>query len=135
MRGALRRLRAALPALTLCCGVLSQLSGCTLYNSIFHRAHDHGCSEKPFSSNTQNLPGLAVPPGMTPPDTRNQVKIPTLDEPERARARNEPCLDQPPSYATGTSIAVPARARPPMGQAPLPPAPAPPTVPAAPPQQ
>lgn len=120
MRVAKLRPYAALPALCLCC-VPPLLSGCSIYNSVFHRSHDHGCSEKPFQGNTENLPGLQVPEGMTPPDPRNQIKIPTLNEPERVRAKAEPCLAQPPSYSSGSSIALPTRTGTPMGT----PAPAP----------
>jgi hypothetical protein len=120
----IRRARAAVCALCLSCCALPLLSGCSVYNSLFHRSHDHGCSEKPFSGNTESVPGLVVPEGLSPPDTRNGIKIPTLNEPERVRAKNEPCLAQPPSYATGTSIAVPVRSGAPMG------APAPAPIPA-----
>jgi hypothetical protein len=125
--------RAALPALCLCCCAMPLLAGCSVYNRLFHRSHDVGCSEKPFEANTENLPGLVVPEGLSPPDTRNEIKIPPLNEPERVRAKSEPCLAQPPSYGTGTSIAVPVRSGTPMGApAPAPepmPAPAPPAIP------
>jgi hypothetical protein len=123
------RARAALSALCLCCCAIPMLSGCSLYGALFHRSHDNGCSEKPFRGSTENLPGLVVPEGLSSPDVRNEVKIPALNEPERVRAKNEPCLAQPPSYGTGTFIAVPVRSGTPMGApapAPLPaPAPAP----------
>jgi len=99
---------------------------------MFHRSHDHGCSEKAFQGDTSNLPGLTVPVGLTPPDTRNQVKIPTLNEPERMRAKNEPCLAQPPSYATGSPIAIPVRSGAPIGVAPAAPVPISPVEPAPP---
>jgi hypothetical protein len=125
VRSAKLRPYAALPALCLCC-VLPLLSGCSVYNSWFHRSRDHGCREKPFEGNNESLPGLQVPEGMTPPDPRNQIKIPKLTEPERRRAKTEPCLAQPPSYASGSSIALPTRSGTPMG------APAPAPVPVAP---
>jgi hypothetical protein len=125
VRAATVKARAALPALCLCLGALPLLSACSLYHSLFHRSHDRGCSEKPFSANTENLPGLLVPEGLSPPDTRNAIKVPTLTEPERLRAKIEPCLAQPPSYGSGTSISVPVRSRAPMGE----PAPAPVPVP------
>ena len=119
-----RRIAAALPALALTCAPL--LSGCSFWNSVFHRSHDHGCFEKPFRGNIENLQGLQVPEGMTPPDPRNQIRIPKLTEPERVRAKTEPCLSQPPSYASGSSIALPTRTGVPMG------APAPVPVPISP---
>ena len=134
MRANSPRPYAALPALCLCCCALPLLlSGCSMYNRLFHRSHDIGCSEKPFQGNTENLPGLAVPEGMTPPDSRNQVRIPSLNEPERVRAKTEPCLAQPPSYKSGTFIAIPVHTGTPMG-APAPaPVPIEPTTPTLPP--
>ena len=128
MTAAKLRIRAALRALCLCCCAVPLLTGCTLYNKMFHRSHDHGCTEKPFEGNTDNLSGLVAPPGLSQPDKRNEIKIPGLNEPERVRAKSEPCLAQPPSYSTGSSISVPVRSGTPMGApAPLP---APPVVPA-----
>jgi hypothetical protein len=127
---------AALPALCLlCCALPLLLSGCSMYNRLFHRSHDIGCSEKPFRGNTENLAGLVVPEGMTPPDSRNQVRIPSLNEPERVRAKTEPCLAQPPSYKSGTSIAIPVHTGTPMGApapAPVPIEPTTPTLPMGP---
>jgi hypothetical protein len=127
VRAATLSARAGLPALCLCLGALPLLSACSLYNSVFHRSHDTGCSEKPFAGNTENLPGIVVPEGLSAPDTRNVVKVPALNEPERARAKSERCLAQPPSYGTGTSISVPVRSRAPMGEPAPAPVPAPPT--------
>jgi hypothetical protein len=116
----------------LCLAACLALSGCSVWNAVFHKSRDHGCSQKPFQGNTVNLPGLQVPEGMTPPDPRNQVRIPSLSEPERMRARTEPCLSQPPSYASGSSIALPTRTGLPMG-APAPaPVPVSPTAPVVP---
>jgi len=120
------RIRGSLSLACLGVCALTQLTGCSVYNGVFHRSRDHGCSEKPFAGNITNLPGLTVPEGLSPPEARNQVKIPVLNEPERARARSEPCLAQPPSYASGSSIAIPVRSGAPMG------APAPTPVPVSP---
>jgi hypothetical protein len=108
------------------------LSGCTLYNNTFHRVHDNSCREKPFAGNTDNRPGLVVPPGMTAPDPRNQVKIPVLNEPDHPRPKSEPCLSQPPSYKSGQSIALPTRSGTPMGKEPEAPVPVSPVAPAGP---
>ena len=78
MTAASRSLRGYLLPLCLCCCALPLLSACSFYNRLFHRSHDHGCTEKPFQGNSVELPGLTVPEGMTPPDKRNQVKIPTM---------------------------------------------------------
>jgi hypothetical protein len=121
-----RSLRGYLLPLCLCCCALPLLSACSFYNRLFHRSHDHGCSEKPFQGNSVEMPGLTVPEGMTPPDKRNQVKIPTLTEAGHTRLKTEPCLSQPPSYKTGQSIALPTRSGLPVG------APAPAPVPVSP---
>ena len=47
----------------------------------------------------QELPPLKAPPGLEPPDTRNALKVPPLDTPERPRGKNEACLDVPPPFA------------------------------------
>jgi hypothetical protein len=91
--------RARIGALLLCCVLLPALSGCSVWNRVFHRNRGPGCSEKPFALNTSTRPALKVPEGLSAPDTRNAVRIPDLsDHPERVRAKTEPCLAQPPSY-------------------------------------
>ncbi len=61
----------------------------------------------------KELPPLKSPDGLDPPDTRNALKIPPLDVPERLRGREEPCLDVPPPFVNpkgpaATSPAAPA---------------------------
>ena len=125
------RSRAVAPVL-LCCCVPWLVSGCSVWNTVFHHSHDNRCTEKPFQGNTINLAGLKAPEGLTAPEQRNQIKIPKLDEPDHPRPRNAPCLSQPPSYSSGSSIALPTRTGLPMG-APAPaPVPISPTEPAAP---
>ncbi len=46
-----------------------------------------------------DLPPLKVPAGLQAPDSRRALPIPPLDEPERPRKPDEPCLDAPPRYA------------------------------------
>ena len=48
----------------------------------------------------KELPPLKAPPDLDPPNTRNALKVPPLDTPERIRGKNEPCLDVPPPYST-----------------------------------
>jgi hypothetical protein len=92
------RTRAALGAALICCAILPLLSGCSLWNRVFHRDKSVGCTEKPFALNTDTRPPLKVPDGMSASDTRNGVKVPALGSPERVRAVSEPCLSRPPSY-------------------------------------
>jgi uncharacterized lipoprotein len=48
----------------------------------------------------KEMPPLKAPPELSAPDTRNALKVPPLDTPERVRAKTEPCLDIPPPFAT-----------------------------------
>ncbi len=114
MMPALQARAASLAACTLIAGMLS---GC----SLFHRGAAIGCSEPPFTTNTGSRPPLQVPEGLSAPDARNAVKIPTLSEPERVRPRSAACLSSPPSYAVAATDAVPAKA--PFVPPPLHPAP------------
>jgi uncharacterized lipoprotein len=67
-----------------------------------------GCKNRPISCKQDNkdyagareMPPLKAPPGLEAPDTRNALKVPPLDTPERVRGRNEACLDAPPPFAT-----------------------------------
>lgn len=105
--------RARIGALLLCCALLPALSGCALWNRIFHPHRVVACTDKPFKLNTDNRPALKVPEGMSAPDTRNVIRIPDLsDHPERARAKTEPCLADPPNYFT-TPLKLNLPSRPP----------------------
>jgi hypothetical protein len=100
---ALYRPRAAFGALLVCAVMLPLLSGCTLYQRVFHRGGNKnfvGCTERPFAGNADSRPGLKVPEGMSAPDTRNAVKIPALStpDPHTGKAKTEPCLAQPPNF-------------------------------------
>jgi hypothetical protein len=94
--------RAGIGALIVCASIGPLLSGCSLWNHMFHRHNkDAGCAEKPFSLNTDSRPLLKVPDGLSAPDTGNAIKVPDLTVPERARAKSEPCLSRPPNYFSG----------------------------------
>lgn len=56
------------------------------------------CSPPPSTGEGDSIPPLEVPLGMEAPDTRNALKIPELDQPERPRTKADGCLDAPPSY-------------------------------------
>ncbi len=70
------------------------VSGC----SWMHRNRVSSCRETTVVTEAHSNPPLKVPPGLDAPDTRNAVKVPDLNEPERPRGPREPCLSQPPSY-------------------------------------
>jgi uncharacterized lipoprotein len=73
---------------------LFALSGC----SWFHHRDRAKCREPLIGAGARNLPPLQVPAGLDAPDTRNAIKIPPLNEPERPRSPQDPCLSRPPSY-------------------------------------
>ena len=66
-----------------------------------------GCKSRMVSCRQDNkdyagareLPPLTAPPGLEVPNTRNALKVPPLDTPERIRGKDEPCLDSPPPFA------------------------------------
>lgn len=66
-----------------------------------------GCKTRAVSCKQDNkayvgakeVPPLKAPSGLEPPDTRNALKVPELNTPERLRGKNEPCLDAPPPFA------------------------------------
>lgn len=61
----------------------------------------------------KEMPPLKAPDGLNTPDTRNALKVPVLNTPERVRGRDEPCLDTPPAFSTQKSIAPSTPAPPP----------------------
>jgi hypothetical protein len=63
-----------------------------------HRA-PVGCTETPFTGTDVEEPALKVPEGLNAPDTRNAIKVPSLNTADTPRPKSEPCLDQPPSFA------------------------------------
>jgi uncharacterized lipoprotein len=74
---------------------LAAVAGC----SWFHRGGTK-CREPVLPTTLVNGADLKLPPGMDAPDTREEVRIPNLNEPEQARSRRDPCLSMPPSYKT-----------------------------------
>jgi len=54
----------------------------------------------------KELPPLQAPPGLVQPNTRNALKVPPLNTPERVRGKDEPCLDIPPPF-TSSKTATP----------------------------
>jgi uncharacterized lipoprotein len=71
---------------------LAALSGCKSKSASCHQ------SNKEYAG-AQELPPLKAPPNLDPPNTRNALKVPPLDTPERIRGKDEPCLDIPPPFA------------------------------------
>ena len=79
----------------------------TILLSVLGVAGLAGCKTRLESCNQDNkdyagareLPPLKAPPGLDAPDTRNGLKVPPLETPERVRGKNEPCLDIPPPFS------------------------------------
>ena len=74
-----------------------------------------GCKSRTASCKQDNkdyvgakeMPPLKAPPELQPPDTRNALKVPPLNTPERVRAKTEPCLDAPPPFANPKGVDAP----------------------------
>jgi uncharacterized lipoprotein len=71
---------------------LAALSGCKSKETSCHQDNKDYAGAK-------ELPPLKAPPNLDPPNTRNALKVPPLDTPERIRGKDEPCLDIPPPFA------------------------------------
>lgn len=99
---------------------VAAMSGC--------KSRMESCSQNDKDyAGAKEVPPLQAPPGLDAPNTRNALKVPPLNTPERRRGKNEPCLDIPPPFTSQkTTPAAPATAPPPV------PVPAPETAPAEP---
>ena len=73
-----------------------------------------GCFKSRLSSCNQDnkdyagakeMPPLQAPPGLETPNTRNALKVPPLNTPERVRGKDEPCLDIPPPFSSSKTAA------------------------------
>lgn len=87
--------RRALVCAGIACSLLG-LAGC-------HRGllKEHTCNKPQPYASSQSIPPLRVPLGVDAPDTRAALQIPPLNEPTPPpRSLRDPCLDEPPSYAT-----------------------------------
>jgi uncharacterized lipoprotein len=55
----------------------------------------------------EEKPPLQAPAGLETPDTRNSLKIPPLNTPERVRGKDEPCLAAPPPFSAPKAAEAP----------------------------
>ncbi|GAC1453790.1 MAG: hypothetical protein PVSMB6_08690 [Steroidobacteraceae bacterium] len=80
----------------MCLALLTGVSGChTLHN----RISSARCSESRTYQGETSVAPLKVPVGLDAPDPTNALRLPQLSEPAPPpRARNAPCLEQPPSF-------------------------------------
>ncbi len=58
------------------------------------------CREPQLPASLGNNAPLKVGAGQDLPDTRNAVRVPELNEPERPRSKSDPCLSRPPAYGS-----------------------------------
>lgn len=110
---------AALP-LILVASLAAALSGCNGMRKVGNSAlpgQPFGKTEKIVCRRdnkdyigAKEMPPLKAPDGLETPDTRNALKVPVLNTPERTRGRDEPCLDTPPPFSAqkGAATVVPA---------------------------
>lgn len=88
----------------------SVLAATTLSGCFKSRLTSCGQSDKDYAGAAE-LPPLQAPPGLEAPNTRNALKVPPLNTPERVRGKDEPCLDIPPPFnSPKTGPAKPAEA-------------------------
>lgn len=80
------------------------LSGCKVFGG-------GSCNKPREYTNSESVAPLKVPEGLDMPNTGSALRVPELDTPEQPRGPNDPCLDEPPRYAT--PAAAPAGAPPP----------------------
>ena len=81
--------------IALCAG-FAVLPGCK-------RLFASSCNKPQAYAQAQSLPPLRIPVGLEGPDTRAALKIPELNEPEAPRGAQDPCLQEPPAFATASS--------------------------------
>jgi hypothetical protein len=80
----------------LLCASFGVLPGCK-------RLFASNCSKPQAYAQAQSLPPLRIPVGLDGPDTRAAMKIPDLSEPEAPRGPKDPCLAEPPAFATASA--------------------------------
>ena len=89
-------MRGSLTALTLLAlGAL--LGGCHWR----HAVRDEPCGRGEPYTRAQSVPPVKSAEGLSPPNTRNALKIPDVPTAMKPRLRSEGCLDQPPSFFPG----------------------------------
>jgi len=102
---------------------VTMLGGCKALSSVhLPRWHKQDpakqlCEDHPAYIAAQSVPVLRVGDGLTPPNTRNAIKIPPGASDVHARTEKEGCLDRPPPFDSGTK-AKPAPAAKPKHDAP-----------------
>ena len=98
---------AALAVLTASgCNGMRKLGNSALPGQPFGQAEKIVCKQDNRDYvGAKEMPPLKAPDGLENPDTRNVLKVPALNTPERVRGRDEPCLDAPPPFETTRAAA------------------------------
>ncbi len=82
------------------------LGGCHHLVPKAFRAKD--CNKPQPYDLAQSIAPLRVPPGVDPPDTQGALRVPADNEPTPPpRKLTDPCLDEPPPFATTATPATP----------------------------
>jgi uncharacterized lipoprotein len=83
-------------ALALSSALLLALSGC---KTIHHITHDDTCNKPEPYQRASSITPLAIPQGMSTPDTSHALEVPPLNEPPPPpRTVKDPCLAAPPTF-------------------------------------
>jgi len=104
---------ASLAAVLSSCGGMRKVGNAALPGQPFGEQQKILCKKdnKDYVG-AKEMPPLKAPDGLDTPDTRNALKVPVLNTPERVRGRDEACLDAPPAFSA-EKAAVPAAPAPP----------------------
>lgn len=88
------------------------LAGC--HSSAYLRKHAKAvsCVEHPAYLAAQSVAPLRTPDGLTPPNTKNAMKVSEVSGTARARTTQEGCLDKPPNFFAEQAKPTAAAARP-----------------------
>jgi hypothetical protein len=99
-------------------GAMFALGGCKALSGL-HMPHWHKkdpgkqlCEDYAPYLKAQSVPVLRVGDGLTPPNTRNAVKIPESAAEVHEHTVKEGCLDRPPPFDSGTKAKPATTAKP-----------------------
>ncbi len=83
------------------------LAGC--HHAIPKAFKAKDCNKPQPYDRAESIQSLRVPPGIDPPDTHGSLLIPAYNEPTPPpRKLTDPCLDEPPPFATHATPSTPA---------------------------
>ena len=103
-------MRTKLIAVGLLAGLAAGASGCHSLNP-FKSMKGNACNKPGAAVYDQagSIAPLKTPPGLDSPDTHGALRIPDLNEPAPPPRRpTDPCLDDPPPFATPKAKPAPS---------------------------